>query len=151
MPRIQFLLPALVELSAEESFLLTSHLKEFESLGFEIDPAGERTYAIRSIPSFLKEEDLKDALQKALGELAFLKGAGGTMQAAAPILVSLACHAAIKGNSILSREEMEELAETLRPFPLSSTCPHGRPIFFLLEWEQLVKEFKRSYRGRDVA
>jgi DNA mismatch repair protein MutL len=146
VPLTQFLLPVLIELSAEESFLLTSHLKEFQSLGLEIDPVGEKAYAIRSIPSFLRNEDPKGVVQKALEELAFVKRGGGHAQAADPILISLACHTAVKGSSILKREEMEELVENLISFPLSVTCPHGRPIVFFLGWEELAKEFKRSYK-----
>jgi DNA mismatch repair ATPase MutL len=39
---------------------------------------------------------------------------------------------------------MEELVETLYPFNLSTTCPHGRPIFFFLNRDELGKQFKRK-------
>ncbi len=55
----KFLIPVPMELSAEESFILDSHLEEFESMGFEIDPIGEKVYAIRSKPSFIDQKDPK--------------------------------------------------------------------------------------------
>lgn len=144
---IRFLLPVLVELSAEESFILTSYLEEFQSLGFEIDPVGDRSFAIRSVPSYLEKEDPSGVVQKILEEVTPLRGEGRGAETAHPVLISLACRAAIKGNSMLNREEMEELVENLRSFRPSTTCPHGRPIFFFLGWEELAKQFKRSHRG----
>jgi DNA mismatch repair ATPase MutL len=44
----------------------------------------------------------------------------------------------------LKREEMEQLVENLTPFSTSATCPHGRPIFFILPLEELKKQFKRK-------
>ena len=60
------------------------------------------------------------------------------------ILVTLACHSAIRGNFILRKEEMDKLIELLAPFHPSTTCPHGRPIFFLLPLDELKKQFKRK-------
>jgi DNA mismatch repair protein MutL len=60
------------------------------------------------------------------------------------MLVTLACHCAVRGNFGLRREEMEELVGALYPFHLSITCPHGRPIFFVIPLEELAKKFKRK-------
>jgi DNA mismatch repair protein MutL len=60
------------------------------------------------------------------------------------ILVTLACHSAIRGNFILRREEMDKLIELLAPFHPSITCPHGRPIFFFLPLDELKRQFKRK-------
>jgi len=61
-----------------------------------------------------------------------------------PLLVTLACHSAIRGNFVLRQEEMEELVRSLYPFNYSITCPHGRPVFFVIPIEELAKEFKRK-------
>ena len=42
--------------------------------------------------------------------------------------------------------EMEALVADLRVFHPSSTCPHGRPIFFVLPLRDLEKQFERSPR-----
>jgi len=39
---------------------------------------------------------------------------------------------------------MEGLVEALRPFPHSLTCPHGRPVFFVISPEELARQFKRK-------
>lgn len=140
----RFLIPIMMELSTEESFVLSSYLEEFQSMGFEIDPIGEKVYAIRSIPSFLDQEDAKEMVGEILDELSLLKRERKGTETVHTILVSLACHSAIRGNFTLRREEMEELVGNLYPFNLSTTCPHGRPIFFFLDRGELGKQFKRK-------
>ena len=140
----RLLLPIAMELSTEESFILMSHLEAFQSMGFEMDPIGERVYAIRSTPSFIDQRDPQERVREILDELSFMKREGRGAEAIHTILVTLACHAAVRGNFGLRREEMEELVGTLSPFNLSITCPHGRPIFFVIPLEELAKKFKRK-------
>lgn len=143
IPSKRFLHPIPMELSIEESFLLTSHLEAFESMGFEMDRIGEGLYAIRSIPTLVDQHDPKEIVREILDELSFLKGEGKGTEAIHAILVTLACHTAIRGNFTLRREEMEELAGNLFSLHSSATCPHGRPIFFIIPIEELKKQFKR--------
>jgi DNA mismatch repair protein MutL len=92
----------------------------------------------------IDQKDPKEIVMGMLDELSFSekKGKGeGTLHT---ILVSLACHSAIKGNFLMRREEMDHLVEHLAPFHPSSTCPHGRPIFFVLPLDELKKQFKRK-------
>jgi len=137
----RFLIPIPMELSTEESFILDSHLEELKSMGFEIDPIGERLYALRSKPSLIDRKDPKEMVREILDELSILRRGGEAIET---ILVTLACHSAIRGNFVLRREEMEALVESLSPFHLSATCPHGRPIFFLLPRDELTRQFKRK-------
>ena len=140
----RLLIPIAMELSTEESFILMSHLEAFQSMGFEMDPIGERVYAIRSTPSLIDQRDPQERVREILDELSFMKREGRGAEAIHTILVTLACHAAVRGNFGLRREEMEELVGTLSPFNLSITCPHGRPIFFVIPLEELHKQFKRK-------
>jgi DNA mismatch repair protein MutL len=140
----KLLIPIVMELSTEESFILMAHLEAFQSIGFEIDPIGERTYAIRSLPSFARQRDPKEMVREILDELSFIKREGKGTEAIQTILVTLACHSAVRGNFALRREEMDELVGSLSPFRLSTTCPHGRPIFFVIPLEKLAKEFRRK-------
>jgi len=79
-----------------------------------------------------------------LDELSFLEKQGKGEETIHTILVTLACHSAIRGNFILNKEEMDKLAQNLIPFPPSTTCPHGRPIFFIFPLDELKKQFKRK-------
>ena len=145
----RFLIPIQIELSAEESLILEASLEEFRSMGFDIDPMGKNAYALRSIPSCIDQKDAKEIIREIVDELSLLKGSrkgGETLHA---ILISLACHSAIRANSSLRREEMDELVARLSPFNLFSTCPHGRPIFYLIHSDELDKQFKRKPQRRE--
>jgi DNA mismatch repair protein MutL len=142
----RLLLPILIELSLEESYILESTGEAWKEMGFEIEPAGEKLFAIQSIPSFIEQRDTKEIVRRILDELSFVekegKGKGeGTIHT---LLVTLACHSAIRGNHVLKREEIDQLMENLVAFRFSATCPHGRPIFFVLPLDDLKKQFKRK-------
>jgi DNA mismatch repair protein MutL len=140
----RLLIPIAMELSAEGSFIMSSHLREFESMGFEIDPLGEKAYALRSVPSFIGQKNPKEVVRKILEELSSIRKEGKGTEVIRAILVTLACHSAIRANFMLRREEMEGLVQDLHPLHLSTTCPHGRPVFFVLPHNELSKQFKRK-------
>ncbi len=140
----RFLIPMAMELSAEESFIMASHLRDFESMGFEIDCLGEKAYALRCTPSFVDPENPKEIVRKILEELSSLRKEGKGTNAIHAMLITLACHSAIRGNFVLRKEEMEKLVQDLHPLNLSTTCPHGRPVFFILPHNELSKQFKRK-------
>lgn len=139
----KLLMPILIELSAEESYILESAGQAMKSFGFEIEPVGEKLFAIQSIPSFIDTKEPKKIIREILDELSLLEKEGKGEGVIHTILVTLACHSAIRGNLRLGREEMDKLIELLAPFPPSTTCPHGRPIFFTLPLEALKKQFRR--------
>jgi DNA mismatch repair protein MutL len=144
VPVVKLLIPRLVELSAEESFALESSLNELHSLGFEIDPAGQKVYAIRSVPAVFDQIDPQEVLREILQETAVPSQGGKGTDLLHTLLVTLACHSAIRGRAQLKQEELEQLIGDLSFLHLSATCPHGRPIFFLLPREELNRQFKRS-------
>jgi DNA mismatch repair protein MutL len=140
----KLLIPILIELSVEESYILESAGEALKSFGFEIEPVGERLFAIQSTPSFIDTKDPKRIAREILDELSLSEKEGKGEGVIHTILVTLACHSAIRGNLLLRKEEMDKLVELLAPFPPSTTCPHGRPIFFILPLEELKKQFRRK-------
>ncbi len=139
----KLLFPILMELAAEEWYLLESAGEPLREIGFEIEPVGEKLFAIRSIPSLIDQKDPKEIVRGILDELSFLEKQGKGEETIHTLLVTLACHAAIRGNFLLKKEEMDKLVENLVPLPFSTTCPHGRPIFFVLPLNELKRQFKR--------
>jgi DNA mismatch repair protein MutL len=138
------LLPVLIELSLEESLLFDSAKKAFEEIGFEIEPVGKRLYAIRSIPSFIEHKEAEERVREMLEELSLVKREGEGTAPLHALLISLACHSAIRASFPLRQEEIEELIRSLYPFNPSTTCPHGRPVFLLFSLDELNRRFKRN-------
>ncbi len=146
VPILPLLTPLLMECSPEEGLALTHHLRDFQTLGFDIDPVGERVFAIRSVPVLIGRENPEEVIRKILEGWAFGPSRGKDEEGLHTILVTLSCHSAIRGNFEMRREEMEELVTKLVPFSLATTCPHGRPIFFRIRTNDLERKFKRNPR-----
>lgn len=139
----KLLIPIQIELSVEESFILENIKETLLEIGFEIEQIGENLYSICTIPSFIKLSDVKKILREIIEDLFHFDMKNKRNEIMNNIFTIISCHSAIKANSILRKEEMEELLKMLSPLGTESTCPHGRPIFFLLPIEELNKEFRR--------
>jgi len=115
-------------------------------MGFEIDPVGGKVFAIRSTPAWVDQEDPREVIRKVLEEWAFGQPEKKERETLYPILIALSCHSAIRANFRLRNEEVESLVRDLQSFSFSSTCPHGRPVFFRFATGDLEKQFRRSPR-----
>ena len=58
-------------------------------------------------------------------------------------IATMACKAAVKGNSTLSNREMEVLLDELLTLDNPYFCPHGRPTMIYFTKQELEKKFKR--------
>ncbi len=140
----KLLIPVQIELSTEESFILENIKDTILDIGFEIEQIGDRLYSICSIPSFIKLTEVKKILREIIDDLIHFDIKNKGKEIINNILTTISCHSAIRANSILRKEEIEELLKMLSTLGRDSTCPHGRPIFFSFPIEELDKEFKRK-------
>lgn len=58
-------------------------------------------------------------------------------------IASMSCKGAVKGNSRLSRTEVEALIGELLKLENPYHCPHGRPTIISMSKRELEKKFKR--------
>ena len=58
-------------------------------------------------------------------------------------LASMACKAAVKGNSKMSTEEAHSLMDELLTLENPYHCPHGRPTMISMSKYEIEKKFKR--------
>ena len=61
----------------------------------------------------------------------------------AEVFASMACHSVIRAGMSQSREEMQSLLKQMDLYPLSSFCPHGRPVFVKRKFNEIEREFGR--------
>ncbi len=140
----QYLSPPIVlNLTMQEEEVLNTHMDNFASIGFEIEPFGGSSYAVRAIPDNLFGIAKKDLLIEMLDGLV-----DGINSSVAPDLIaekvaSMSCKAAVKGNSRLSRTEVEVLIGELLQLENPYHCPHGRPTIISMTKRELEKKFKR--------
>jgi DNA mismatch repair protein MutL len=58
-------------------------------------------------------------------------------------MATMACHSSVRAGQPLSLEQMKKLLEEMDLFPLSSFCPHGRPVSVEYSFHELEKDFGR--------
>jgi DNA mismatch repair protein MutL len=145
--RQRLLMPMLVELKASQMVVFASIAEELERNGFEVEPFGPHTLAVKAAPVGLEGV----ALERMLAEVIEQSGADSDepqqnqdlSSLRARIAASIACHSAIKVNTPLDPIRIEwllvELAKTSHP----TSCPHGRPIALLYSWKEIQRAFHR--------
>jgi len=137
-----FLIPVKLETSLKDGRVLLEKIDRLAGMGFELEHFGGNTFLLRSVPSILVNinwdiflSDLIPVLEKD-GHLMGDK----TMD---DLLITMACHGAIKAGQRLSHREMTSLLEELDKLNLPTNCPHGRPVFIKFNYNDIEKMFKR--------
>ncbi len=134
--------PTVVSLSIREEETLLHNLERFEALGFDIQPFGDRDYAIYAVPMTLYRLTSTDYFHSLLDEMLQMPKHTPNIQVLESI-ASMSCKAAIKGNQSISYDEAKKLIEELLTLENPYHCPHGRPIIVSLSKYELEKKFKR--------
>jgi DNA mismatch repair protein MutL len=137
------LVPETVDLDAAEAELLREHEDLLASLGFEVDDFGGASRAIRTAPAMLEGRQLAGALRSLLASLAAGVGAEAMEEARRTAAATIACHAAVRANHPLTREEMVRLVADLSLCEAPTRCPHGRPVLLRVDHDELEKRLGR--------
>ena len=116
-------------------WLETQQIEQLQRLGIEIESFGEQMWAVRTVPALLKE---REDCAAAIVELS----RGGDLQAAQ---VATACRSAIRNGTPLTLPQMQTLLDRWQRTRNPRTCPHGRPIYLVLEETALARYFRRHW------
>ena len=141
--RQRLLMPLLIELLPQQMVLFSDIAAELERNGFEVEPFGPHTIAVKAAPTGLDPARLERMLMEILEQAGDPAQSENLGTLRTRIAASLACHSAIKVNMPLETRRMEwllaELAKTEHP----TSCPHGRPIALRYSWKDIQKAFNR--------
>lgn len=134
--------PVIITLTGREEAVLKESMETFASMGFEIEFFGGNEYAIRSVPTDLYGCSESGLFTEMLDELA-----EGTMNGAPDIIrqriATMACKAAVKGNTSFDHAGIEALIDQLLSLKDPYHCPHGRPTIISMSKYEIEKKFKR--------
>jgi DNA mismatch repair protein MutL len=139
----EFLFPLAIDLSAERVEALLKEKDALAKLGISIEALGPETIGVRSAPTLLKEAALHQVLEKMSQDLVDQGGSHFLERKIGDILATMACHSSVRAGQSLSLEEMRALLQQMDEFPLSSFCPHGRPVSVEYPFHRLEKDFGR--------
>jgi len=132
--------PVTFEVNPKQDETLKAHYESLAEFGFSIEPFGDRTYLVRTVPVLLHKKDWMGMVRELLDSLSG-RDKGDWIE---EIAMSIACHSAVRAGQELTDDEMRELIRQLEQVAIPHTCPHGRPTMIGLSSEQLRREFGRS-------
>jgi DNA mismatch repair protein MutL len=141
--RQRLLMPVLIDLLPAQMVSFAEIAEELERNGFEAEPFGPRTLAVKATPVGLEGKELERVLEEVLGVTEKSAQVENEELRRTRIAASIACHAAIKVNMPLEAAKIDwllaELAKTEHP----TSCPHGRPIALRYSLREIQKAFQR--------
>lgn len=134
----EFIDAPLIELSIQEELDFKQKIDTLHRLGFSFEHFGDRTYRIIKAPEFISEKQSISIISSSvqtpnINPEKYLED----------MLISISCKSAIKANTRLNFEKMNELVNGVFQIGLTN-CPHGRPIYIILELDEMQKRFKRK-------
>ena len=141
--RQRLLMPVLIDLKPDQMPLFATIAAELERNGFEAEPFGPRTLAVKATPVGLVGRELERTLVEVLEQTEREQQAQNLDTLRLRIAASVACHAAIKIHTPLEMGKMEWLLEELAKTDHPTSCPHGRPIVLRYSLKEIQRAFQR--------
>ncbi len=116
---------------------------DLEKLGFELQMLDSGRLAIISAPALVKDHVIGNTMTELAHQITELEDSTAFDRKIGDICATIACHSVIRAGQALSHPEMEALLSQMDEYPLSTFCPHGRPVFVEFSFTQLDKSFGR--------
>ena len=139
----RLLMPIVVELTPGQQAIFAEIADELRSNGFDVEPFGSRTIAIKAAPAGVDASDIEKMLHEILDQFQREDQSENLDRARHRIAASIACHAAIKVNMPLEQQKMDWLLQELAKTECPMTCPHGRPVVLRYSLKDIQRAFKR--------
>ena len=139
----RLLMPLLVELTPAQQAVFAEISEELQLNGFEAEPFGTRTIAVKVAPAGLEASQIEHMLHELLDQFSHEEQKLNMEMVRNRIAASIACHAAIKVNMPLEQNKMEWLLAELAKTDCPMSCPHGRPVVLRYSLKDIQKAFKR--------
>ena len=139
----QLLMPLIIQLTPAQQVDYSRIAGELHATGFETEPFGHRTIAVKAAPAGIGAADIERVIFEILeiAEQELRKTSLDDLRRG--IAASIACRAAIKINTRLDPGRIEWLLESLAATDCPMSCPHGRPIALRYALRDILKGFHR--------
>ena len=136
-------MPLIVNLTPGQQAVFAEISDELRLNGFEAEPFGARTIAVKTAPAGVVAGEVEHILHELLDQFQREEQATNLEAARTRIAASIACHAAIKVNMPLDLQKMEWLLAELAKTQAPMSCPHGRPVVLRYSVRDIQRAFKR--------
>lgn len=142
--RQQLLFPEMLELDFRSADALLEHREELEKLGFELEPFGGKSFALKGVPPLMADTQVGQLVVDVALELDRIGKSGQLQERIDEILILMACHGVLRANQALTPEESHALLRELDQVDFKAHCPHGRPVMQRLTLSEIEKLFRRQ-------
>lgn len=142
--QVVLLIPETLEINKTDYAAVESHLDILKELGFEMEVFGSNTFMVRSVPSILSKEPLKETILDLLSEIKNEGSKTKTEEVKDRINKYMACRGAVKAGDKLETSEIEQLISDLYKTENPMTCPHGRPTMVRINKDTMEHLFGRK-------
>lgn len=135
------LVPITVEYPLSECMIIEERKELLKEVGIYLDPFGNG-FIIKQLPMWMNQINehlfIEDMIQQVLKDNKI-----DLLSLQEHAIATLSCKASLKGNSHLSIESMQTIADNLMRCDNPYVCPHGRPTIIHYSAYDLEKLFKR--------
>ena len=138
------LVPETLDMSPAQSTAFEEIREELENCGFGLMKLSGRTIAIKSVPTDLPSNEVRNLFSEILDTVERDKKGNAKATLRDNIAASMACKAAVKINMKLTSEKMRWMIDRLLITSSPSTCPHGRPVILRLSMKDIERKFHRT-------
>ena len=120
------LMPEVINLTHREMEFVKNNMEMLINTGFNIELFGENSVKINGIPDLEYKAKTQNIFMDILDEM-LTNERTSIKDVEERFIATVACKAAVKANMDLSRQEVENLIQSLLSLNNPYTCPHGRP------------------------
>ncbi|MGO8762206.1 MAG: DNA mismatch repair endonuclease MutL [Desulfobaccales bacterium] len=137
------LFPKVIEVTPLQADWVKAHLDQLAQAGLTLEPFGGASFMITAAPAALTHADLEAVVAEAVEALAPSKSFTNPQAVREQALQVMACRGAVKAGEALAPEAIQALLVQLDEIAVSSHCPHGRPLWRLMSYQDIRQSFRR--------
>jgi len=144
-PRVavqKLLFPTTLDATPAQLARVASVAGVLAQVGFEVEPFGKTTLAIKAVPAALRHGDPAQLVRRLLDTWDDA-GAPGEAERLDALLGEIACHSAVRAGDRLAPGEAEALLRSLDGVDLALPAPHGRAVLLRLPLSEIGRRFGR--------
>jgi DNA mismatch repair protein MutL len=137
------LVPAVVDLDADEAAGVAEKASELQELGLVVEPFGAGAIIVREVPALLGDGDVSGLVKDIAAEIAREGTSGALKDRLMSVCATIACHGSVRSGRRLTPDEMNALLRDMEATPYSGQCNHGRPTYVELKLADIERLFGR--------
>jgi DNA mismatch repair protein MutL len=144
VPSQRLLLAQTFELAPRDAEWVERNAATLQKMGIGIEPFGQNSFKIDSLPTFLDVADPVTFMRKVIDGLKSASNGSSALRLGEEMIAKTVCRHAVKANDPLRYLEVEKLITDLLQCDLPYCCPHGRPTMIQISHAELEKKFGRK-------